>query len=42
MGRLSYNELPPRIEYRVTDFGSRFMRILDELEKLKNEIGKQT
>lgn len=36
--RISYNEVPPRVEYRVTDFGTKFMRILDELEKLQSEI----
>jgi len=36
--RLSYNEVPPRVEYKVTDFGTKFMVILDELEKLQQEI----
>ncbi len=36
--RVTYNELPPRVEYKVTRFGTKFIRILDELEKLKNEI----
>lgn len=36
--RISYNEVPPRVEYRVTDFGVKFTRILDELEKLQTEI----
>jgi DNA-binding HxlR family transcriptional regulator len=30
--------VPPRVEYAVTDFGKKFMRILDELEKLQDEI----
>lgn len=29
-----YNEVPPRVEYKVTPFGTRFIRILDELETL--------
>jgi DNA-binding HxlR family transcriptional regulator len=33
-----YPEVPPRVEYAVTDFGKKFMRILDELEKLQDEI----
>jgi DNA-binding HxlR family transcriptional regulator len=33
-----YPEVPPRVEYAVTDFGRKFMRILDELEKLQDEI----
>ncbi|TQV89244.1 winged helix-turn-helix transcriptional regulator [Aliikangiella coralliicola] len=36
--RVSYNEVPPRVEYKVTPFGTRFIRILDELEKLQEEI----
>lgn len=36
--RISYNEVPPRVEYRVTDFGVKFMKVLDELEKLQSEI----
>lgn len=36
--RISYHELPPRVEYQVTDFGSKFMKILDQLEQLQDEI----
>ncbi len=36
--RIAYNELPPRVEYKVTAFGNKFIRILDELEKLQLEI----
>ncbi|MGI9275428.1 MAG: winged helix-turn-helix transcriptional regulator [Endozoicomonas sp.] len=36
--RISYHEVPPRVEYRVTPFGTKFIRILDELEKLQDEI----
>ena len=38
MERISYNEVPPRVEYRVTEFGAKFMKVLDELEKLQSEI----
>ena len=37
-GILDYNETPPRVEYKVTEFGTKFLRILDELEKLQSEI----
>ncbi|GAA4649757.1 hypothetical protein GCM10023116_20380 [Kistimonas scapharcae] len=37
--RVTYNEVPPRVEYTVTAFGTKFIRILDELEKLQNDIG---
>jgi DNA-binding HxlR family transcriptional regulator len=36
--KIAYNEVPPRVEYVVTPFGTKFIRILDELEKLQEEI----
>jgi HxlR-like helix-turn-helix len=36
--RIAYNEVPPRVEYRVTPFGAKFIRILDELEKLQSDV----
>ncbi|MFC1747220.1 winged helix-turn-helix transcriptional regulator [Pseudomonadota bacterium] len=36
--RVTYNEVPPRVEYKVTQFGTKFIRILDELEELQREI----
>lgn len=36
--RMAYPEVPPRVEYRVTPFGLKFIRILDELEKLQADI----
>ena len=33
-----FQELPPRVEYRVTSFGERFMQILEELESLQQEL----
>lgn len=39
--RLSYNEVPPRVEYKVTEFGGKFMKVLDEIEKLQSEIEAQ-
>ena len=38
LARVSYNEVPPRVEYEVTEFGRKFMRVLDELDTLQNEI----
>jgi len=39
--RIAYNEVPPRVEYVVTPFGAKFIRILDGLEKLQGEIASE-
>jgi DNA-binding HxlR family transcriptional regulator len=36
--RESFNEVPPRVEYKVTTFGNKFINILTELEKLQADI----
>ena len=36
--RETFNEVPPRVEYKVTTFGHKFINILTELEKLQAEI----
>lgn len=33
-----FSELPPRVEYSLTPFGLKFLKILDEIEKLNLEI----
>ena len=40
--RNAFNESPPRVEYVVTPFGRKFIRILDELQKLQVEITSET
>lgn len=34
----SFPEVPPRVEYNLTDFGERFAAILDQIEKLQTEV----
>ena len=33
-------EIPPRVEYRLTAFGQKFLRLLKEVEKLQAELEK--
>lgn len=36
--RKNFNEIPPRVEYSVTPFGRKFIKIIDSLEVLQKEI----
>jgi DNA-binding HxlR family transcriptional regulator len=36
--RVQFPEIPPRVEYRLTTFGKKFMRLLREVEKLQAEL----
>ena len=36
--RINYNEIPPRVEYKVTPLGEKFIAILDSLETLQTEL----
>jgi DNA-binding HxlR family transcriptional regulator len=40
LDKVVYNELPPRVEYRVTDFGEKFLAVLEQLEALQQEIDR--
>jgi len=36
--RVQFPEIPPRVEYQLTDFGRKFMRLLKEVDKLQAEL----
>ena len=38
LNRVAYPEIPPRVEYEITAFGRKFIRILDQIESLQREI----
>lgn len=39
--RNNFNEIPPRVEYQVTEFGQKFIKILDQLEQLQKEVDQE-
>jgi len=36
--RVQFPEIPPRVEYHLTDFGKKFLKLLKEVERLQMEI----
>jgi len=35
-----YSEIPPKVEYSLTNFGEKFVVILDQIDTLQNEVLK--
>jgi len=40
--RVQFPEIPPRVEYRLTAFGQKFLRLLQEVEKLQAELNGES
>lgn len=39
--KIVYPEVPPHVEYRLTNFGQRFLPIIDSIEKLQQELEQE-
>ena len=39
--RVQFPEIPPRVEYHLTTFGNKFLRLLKEVEELQAELNEE-
>ncbi len=39
--KIVYPEVPPHVEYQLTDFGRRFLPIIDAIEKLQKDLEQE-
>jgi len=40
LAKTSFPEIPPRVEYKLTSFGKRFVKILDSIQELQGELNR--
>ena len=38
--KTSFPEIPPRVEYGLTNFGKRFVKILDSIQELQGQLNR--
>ena len=41
IGKTEFNEIPPRVEYSFTSFGLKFLKIVNEIRSLEQELATQ-
>lgn len=42
LDKVSFAEIPPRVEYRMTAFGTHFIKLLDEVDQLQKTLSSAT
>ena len=41
LAKTSFPEIPPRVEYKLTNFGKRFVKILDSIQELQGKLNRE-
>ena len=40
--RRSFSDVPPRVEYHMTEFGNKFLRVINEIQRLQDELASDS